>query len=277
MLEATLLALGSAALHAFWNLLVKTSTTRFLTAWAQFLVGAVLAAPVLLCIGFPETAAWPYLAASSLVHVVYIGALVRAYHHGDFSVAYPLARGGGALLAALGGVAFLSDELSAPAWLAIAVIVGGLSSLVRRHVGHVALLWTGLTAMTIGTYTTVDAAGARESASGVAYGIAIFLGAALALSVAGVARGRAPDLLRLLRSDAWPRIVVGGLSSVVAYSMVLAAVRLAPVGYVAALRESSVVLGAAAGWLLLHEPLGRPRLVSSVIVALGLVLLIVFR
>ena len=277
MLEATLLALGSAALHAFWNLLVKTSTTRFLTAWGQFVVGGVLAAPVLFFIGFPETRAWPYLAASSLVHVVYIGALVRAYHHGDFSVAYPLARGGGALLAALGGVAFLGDELSAPAWLAIAVVVGGLASLVRWQVGHVALLWAGLTAMTIGTYTTLDAAGARDSSSGFAYGIALFLGAALALTAAGVARGQAGDLVRLLRTDARPRIVVGGLSSVVAYSMVLAAVRLAPVGYVAALRESSVVLGALAGWLLLHERLGRARLVSSAVIALGLILLIVFR
>jgi drug/metabolite transporter (DMT)-like permease len=59
--------------------------------------------------------------------------------------------------------------------------------------------------------------------------------------------------------------------------MVLAAVRLAPVGYVAALRESSVVLGAAAGWLLLHERLGRVRVVSSLVVAAGLVLLIVSR
>ena len=41
-------------------------------------------------------------------------------------------------------------------------------------------------------------------------------------------------------------------------------------GYVATLRESSVVLGAAMGWLLLHEPLGGRRLVSSVIVACGL-------
>jgi drug/metabolite transporter (DMT)-like permease len=64
---------------------------------------------------------------------------------------------------------------------------------------------------------------------------------------------------------------------VLAYSMVLAGVKLAPVGYVAALRESSVVLGAAAGWLLLHERLGRARLASSLIVTAGLVLLVASR
>ena len=88
---------------------------------------------------------------------------MRAYHHGDFSFAYPLARGGGALLAAIGGVVFLGDELSGLAWLAIAIVVAGLASLVRPHVDPVCALWAGLTALTIGIYTTLDAAGARRS------------------------------------------------------------------------------------------------------------------
>ena len=52
--------------------------------------------------------------------------------------------------------------------------------------------------------------------------------------------------------------------------------RLAPAGYVAALRESSVVLGAAAGWFLLHERLGRARLASAAVIAAGLALLVVW-
>jgi drug/metabolite transporter (DMT)-like permease len=277
MLEATALALGSAVLHAGWNLLVKTSDERFLTAWGQFLVGGIVMLPVLLLTGLPSSDTIPFLVASSLVHVLYVAALVRAYHHADFSFAYPLARGGGALLAAIGGVVFLSDELSAPSWLAIGIVVIGLASLARPHVGLVAIGWALLTALTIGVYTTLDAAGARRTDSGVAYGVVLFLGAGIAITLAGVALGRGADLLRHLRTPEWPRIVAGGVASVVAYSMVLAAVRLAPVGYVAALRESSVVLGALAGWLLLHERLGRTRVVSSLVVVSGLVLLIATR
>ena len=73
--------------------------------WGQFLVGGLLFLPVLFVVGPPGMEVLPLIVASSLVHVVYISALVRAYHHGDFSFAYPLARGGGALLAAIGGVA----------------------------------------------------------------------------------------------------------------------------------------------------------------------------
>ena len=277
MLEATLLALGSAALHAFWNLLVKTSDERFLTAWGQFALGGVLALPVLFFTGLPDVDVVPYLLATTVVHVLYIGALVQAYHHGDFSLAYPLARGGGALIAAVGGVAFLSDTLSAGAWLAIAIVVGGLASLARPSAGRDALLWAGITAATIGTYTTIDAAGARHTDSGVVYGITLFVTVAIALSVVGIVMGRGRDLLALLSTPDRARIALGGLAAVIAYSMVLAAVRLAPVGYVAALRESSVVLAALAGWLLLHERLGRARLISSAIVAAGLVLLVATR
>jgi len=138
-----------------------------------------------------------------------------------------------------------------------------------------ALLWAGLTAATIGTYTTLDAAGARRS-SGLGYGIAIVLGVGLVLSAAIVASGRAGRLGAGVRRE-WPRFLVGGVCSTLAYSMVLAAARLAPVGYVASLRESSVILGAGAGWLFLHERLGRARLASALVVTAGLVLLIVWQ
>jgi drug/metabolite transporter (DMT)-like permease len=205
-----------------------------------------------------------YLGASSIVHVAYIVALSNAYHHGDFSLAYPLARGGGALLAAIGGVVFLGDELSAASWLAIGIVVLGLASLVRPGREHVALLYAGLTAVAIGTYTTLDAAGARHSESGFGYGIVLSLGAGVAMTIVGVAGGYGPRFVTAVRTD-WRRLVVGGLASTLAYALVLAAARLAPVGYVAALRESSVVLGAGAGWLVLHERLGRARLLSSVV------------
>ena len=50
-----------------------------------------------------------------------------------------------------------------------------------------------------------------------------------------------------------------------------------PVGYVAVLRESSVIIGAYAGWVFLHEDLGSRRLVSSLVVASGLALLVIVR
>ena len=102
------------------------------------------------------------------------------------------------------------------------------------------------------------------------------MASAVTLSIAGVARGRGRDLVRTVPT-AWPRYALAGVCMAGAYSIVLVAVRLAPVGYVATLRESSVGLGAVIGWLVLGERLGRRRTVSSAIVLAGLVALIVFR
>jgi len=275
VLEATLLALGAAVLHAGWNLLLKQSDERVVTAWGFYLFGGVVLLPVLPFVDFPDGSALPYLAVSSFVHVAYILALSSAYHHGDFSLSYPLARGGGALIAALGGAAFLGDDLSALSWLSIAIVVGGLSSLVRPGAGRDALMFAGLTAVTIGVYTTLDAAGARRS-SGFGYAIVMGISAGLVITVVGTLRGQRPAFVQAVRRD-WRRMLVGGVASTLAYSMVLVAARRAPVGYVAAIRESSVVLGAAAGWLLLNEGFGRARLVSAMVVTLGLVALVATR
>jgi multidrug transporter EmrE-like cation transporter len=275
VLEATLLALAAAVLHAAWNLLLKRSDERIVTAWGFYLAGGLLLVPVLPFVALPGGSALPYLLVSSWVHVAYILALASAYHHGDFSLSYPLARGGGALLAAIGGVAFLGDDLSSWSWLAIAIVVGGLASLVRPSAGRAALLFAGLTAATIGVYTTLDAAGARRS-SGFGYAIVLGLAAGAGVSVVGGFMGYGRAFVVGIRRD-WRRMVAGGIASTLAYSMVLAAARLAPVGYVAALRESSVVLGAAAGWLVLHERFGRGRLVAAAIVAAGLIFLIATR
>ena len=275
---ATVLALGAAGLHAIWNLLLKTAprSDRDLTSWGLFLVGGVLVLPVVVGLGGPGVAAAPWLAASALIHVGYLGWLVAAYRHGDFSLAYPLARGTGALVAAVGGALVLDDRLPAPAWLAIAVVAGGLVSLVGRGVSGVTVRDALLTGACIGSYTLVDAHGARVSADAVAYGLVSTSTAAVALSVVHLARGRGPALRRALRAQWW-RWSIAGVCTAVAYAMVLVATRHAEVGYVAMLRESSVVFGALIGWRLLGEDLGGRRLVSSLVVLAGLIALIATR
>jgi drug/metabolite transporter (DMT)-like permease len=56
--------------------------------------------------------------------------------------------------------------------------------------------------------------------------------------------------------------------------LVLIAVRYASVGYVTALRESSVVLAALIGWRMLGEGDVRRRVTASGVVLSGLVLLV---
>ena len=128
----------------------------------------------------------------------------------------------------------------------------------------------------IGWYTVVDTAGSRRTDDGFAYAVVLVFVSGIAMSVVALARGRGPDLVATLPAQWW-RYLMSGACLTAAYGLVLIAVQHAPVGYVATLRESSVVIGALLGWLLLKEPLGGRRLRSSIIVTIGLVALVIFR
>ncbi len=282
MLVATVLALAAAVLHAGWNLSVKTSADRFLALWGQFVVGGAIGAVGLLVLAITTgdtvaAAALPWAALSALAHLPYVVLLASAYDHGDFSLVYPIGRGAGALGAALGGAALLDDRLSPGGWTAVVVVGIGLVSFVPRGSSGQGLRDACLLAGVIATYTLLDAQGSRRS-TGLGYVLCIYVGAAVVISAYGLARRRGKELRELGRTGTgWRTLALAGLASVVTYGLVLAAVRRAPVGYVAALRESSVVLAALVGWRLLGEPLGRARLVSSAVVAAGLILLVTFR
>jgi drug/metabolite transporter (DMT)-like permease len=278
MLLATFLALGAAVLHATWNFVAKRADgDRYLVLWAQFLCGGLVALPLMvgyqLWFGMPWQA-YVWAGSSGIVHVPYVWLLGRAYNHGDFSVSYPIARGGGAALAALGGVLFLADHLTLLQVCGIAIIVIGLATLAYGAIGpDIALALCA--ALTIGVYTLFDSRGSRLS-TGIGYIFASFVATMITNTAGGLALGRRAEMVAMLRGN-WRRSFLTGVASMVTYGMVLVAVRHASVGYVAALRESSVVLAALAGWRLLGEGDHRRRLSAALVVLAGLVVLIAGR
>ena len=272
MLTATVLALTAAVLHAGWNLAVKqTPHERFVALWAQFGFGAIIAAIALIVIGGMASAGWKWAVLSGCIHLPYIVFLALAYNHGDFSQVYPIARGGGALLAAIGGIALLGDVVTSWGVLAILVIATGLVLLAGRARGP-SVLMAAMVALTIGAYTLSDSKGARVT-DDLGYGFATAMMTAIPVTIYGLTTGRLPALRTAVRVD-WRRFIIAGTASLVTYTLVLVAVRYASVGYVAALRESSVVIAAIAGWRFLGERHSRRRLGASAVVLVGLVLLV---
>lgn len=274
MLAATLLALGAAVLHAGWNLAVKQSGDRFIALWGQFAMAGLLSAVVLVAMGGLPAAGWPWVALSGSVHLPYCWFLARAYDHGDFSLVYPVARGTGALLAAIGGLLLLDDDLSPLGIAAIVVVTLGLVLLAGRA-GGPELVSALAVAATIGVYSVSDAKGIRASGTA-AYAFASFLGTMTSTTLFGLATGRRDAMVSAMRAS-WRRFLAIGAAVTVTYGMVQLAFQRAPVGYVTALRESSVVLAAFAGARMLHEPAGARRIVASLVVAGGLVLLVAAR
>jgi drug/metabolite transporter (DMT)-like permease len=67
---------------------------------------------------------------------------------------------------------------------------------------------------------------------------------------------------------------MGGALSVVAYGLVLWAQTRAPLAPVAALRESSIIVGAAIGALFFKERFGWPRTAASILMVGGIALML---
>ena len=274
MLTATLLALAAAVLHASWNLWVKQSGDRWIALWGQMTAGGCVCAVILLFTGWPSNLAWWPVLSSGVIHVVYIGALARAYTIGDFSVTYPIARGAGALLAAIGGVLFLNDHFTALAVFGIVIAIAGILLLAgKADASHVKAAL--LVSLTIGAYSVVDGHGSRLT-GGNLYPLVLFVATAVSTTIAGIAMGRTRDMVTAMKSRAhW--FVLAGSASALTYWMVLIAMQQAPVGYVTALRESSVVIVALVGTRYLGESDMRRRVVAALVVVAGLAVLIAGR
>ena len=274
MLLATVLALTAAILHASWNLLVKQSTDRRLALWGQFTIGGAISAVVLAIWSLsasPPDVAWGWAIASGATHVPYLMLLSRAYDRGDFSMSYPIVRGAGALAAAAGGVLLLNDSLSSTSTIGIIIAVLGLFVLAKSGSWHVVGAALAV-ASTIAVYSVVDGHGTRQSQP-VAYALALNIAAAIFVSLYASVHSR-KQMIPTLKAH-WKVMSLAGVFSTVAYMLVMIAYRHAPVGYVASLRESSVVIAAFAGWKMLDEGDHKRRIASAAIVLAGLVVLVI--
>jgi drug/metabolite transporter (DMT)-like permease len=273
VLLATVLALTAAVLHASWNISVKQSGDKRLALWGQFAISGALSGVVIvawtLIAGAPPIA-WGWAAASGATHVPYILLLSRAYDRGDFSMSYPIARGGGALAAALGGVLILHDTISFVSAFGILLVVAGLLILATSGSWHVVGAALSV-ASTIGFYSVVDGHGTRQS-NAIGYTLALNVFSA-AITTLWVASSRRSEMMPAMKNN-WKRFGLAGIAATAGYALIMIAYQHAPVGYVATLRESSVVLAAFAGWKMLDEGDHRRRITSALIVLVGLAVLV---
>ena len=272
-LIVTFAVLGAAVTHAAWNAIahgIKDQTLAFALIGAGSIVVAI---PLIIVAALPRPACWPYLLASVAIHVFYNLLLMQCYRLGEFSQVYPLARGISPPVVTILAAVFVHEHLAFLQLAGVVVVSAGLAFLVfsggRPSRGaFLAAVGTGLT---IAAYTTVDGTGVRLSATSVGYIGWLMLMQSLCVPMFALVRRRNV----LLKQP--PRILLSGLAagalSVLAYGLVLWAQTRGALAPIAALRETSVIFGAIIGALAFREPFGRTRVVATVIVVAGILLL----
>ena len=263
--------LGAALLHAAWNALVKGSADKQLDTFAVAAGSGLLALVALPFLPLPAPAAWPWLAASAAVHILYFVFLAGAYRWGELSYVYPIMRGGGPMIVAFTGVFAFREVLQASEWLGVGLICAGILAFAAGPHDRRATAFALSNAAVIGAYTLIDAAGARASAAPVSYTFWFFVANGLVIVLLGTWQ-RGAALPAYLRRH-WLRALGGGACALGAYSIALWAMTRAPVALVAVLRETSVIFAAIIGAVLFGEKMTRRRLVATGAVLAGLIAL----
>lgn len=280
------LVLASTVLHAGWNVLARRFNDRDLFLPILVIISAVGLGPALSAEWWGEPIlplVWRHVALAGFFEALYYLGLLRGYQSGDFSVVYPAARAVPVLVLAAVDV-LLGRPPSPWGWVGLGLVALGcfllplpsLRAFSWEPYRKPVMGWIGVTAVGMVGYTLVDRLAAQAMPPGwqtaVRYGVFEF---------AATTPGYWLLLRRLRPFAARPRpplprlpLLTAAALMFGAYALVLWAYQLAThVGYVVAVRQFSIVLGAAAGALLFREPAPRLRIALALVIVSGVALI----
>ncbi|ANS65812.1 integral membrane protein [Streptomyces lincolnensis] len=273
----TAAVLLAAVTHASWNAIAHRITDKLvgftLIAGGGMLIG-LAAVPF---VPFPAARAWPYLILSAVIHIAYYLLLMKSFRLGDFGQAYPIARGSAPLVVTLLAAVFAHEVPDGWQAAGIAVSCAGLTGVALWGLRGRRPDWTAIgaalaTGVTIAAYTVVDGLGVRASGSSLGYiaWLMALQGVVLPAYALYRWRGRFVAVLRPFAGIG----LIGAALSFAAYGLVLWAQTKAELAPIAALRESSIIVGAAIGAVLFKERFGAPRIAAAGLLVVGIGLML---
>ena len=266
-----LLVLAAALMHATWNVMAKTTGDKLLNICLISLGLGVVGLVFTPFVHFPDSASWHFMLGSLVAHLGYYVFLSTGYRHGDLSQVYPIARG-----MAPPSVAFvawlLPGETLTPVQMAgvLATSFGILSLAFDRPLDRAHSWWPIfyglLTSVTIMSYTLFDGQGVRVAGDHLGYIVWLFvLDMPLVLIYCLWRRQGAISYFRAR----WRFGLIGGVLSGAAYGISIMAMAQGGLANVSALRETSVILAALIGTMMLRERFGLRRIVASGLIVAG--------
>ncbi len=274
MIVATLLA---ALLHASWNAIAHWIPDKTASVAIISLGGLICVTPLVFLADPPAAAAWPYLIASVVVHLAYNALLMTSYRLGDLSQTYPLARGTSPLVVTVLAATLIGETPSVRQLCGVLLISAGLASLVfwgyRENPSRPATIAAAVgTGLMIAAYTTIDGVGVRRAESTLGYiGWLMLLEQVTIVAFATVVRGRE---MWVRSRPIWHIGLLGGAMAVLAYGLVLWAQTRGALADVAALRETSIIIGALIGTIWFKESFGGARVAATCAVFAGIAVML---
>jgi drug/metabolite transporter (DMT)-like permease len=278
-IEVFIIVLVAAVLHPLWNaIMIRVKLEPIEKAALLNLIAALFGGILLIYTGWPSggTNISIYLAASMIFNNGYFIGLMYAFRAGDMAQVYPAVRGAAVFLTTLVSTVFLHEQLNLFGWLGIVAVGTGVCLLSFSPNAAAPLNWRALgfallTSAFLSAGLLVDGHGARASGNVYAYAGAAFLLTGVGTLVIVVIYSRPAVIFRMLNE--WKRGVAGGFLSFLVSGIGIWAMTVASIPEVVALRDTSVLFGAAIAYLFLKETLGAVRLMAAVLIVCGVVVM----
>ncbi len=304
-LFAIMLIVVSAVAHASWNLICKAKAPSAAFFWLLTLFTLIPGAPVFFA-GYTDILSslpvvfWILMIVTGLFQTGYYIGLANAYRLGDVSIAYPLARSIPLLLTPLVTALFALGKMPGTAALCGMGIIfcGGLMLPHSRFADMAdwrkylsgAILFALGAAVCITGYTVIDKEGLRIMENCAAAPAGKLDAAFFFLYLENIAIGLwlTPYVLLYRKERQQVREQITSIKSCSfsllaaflcngAYLLILWAMQFVDnVSYIQAFRQLSIPLGAAAGIVLLHEKITKPKLAGLILIITGLILVAKF-
>ena len=225
-------------------------------------------------LGTIQTSGWIFMIVSMVLHGLYSLLLAKAYTVGDLSQVYPIMRGISPLFVPLAGLLILNEQLKFVSWAGILAIVIGIwlagdwrPGRILQQNNKVILLAISVGLM-ITSYTIIDKVTLKYMPS-LFLNEATNVGNLIALTWLAF---KSREMKQEWRIN-WKTILLGGILAPGGYILFLLALQNMQVSQLAPMREIGTVFGTLLGIFVLKEKQGTSRLIASVLITIGIILL----
>ena len=266
-----LLIFFAAFLHALWNIIIKSLNNSLVGIAYKVFFQSIIFTPIIFFVPFPEGITWFYLTCSFLLHSLYFILLGIMYNREDLTFIYPVARGCAPVFVTILSLIFLQDVI--PFFGLIGILIASLAlvlislSNLNNKVSFKTIGISIFIAFIISIYAFSDGAGVRSvdnSATFIVWNF--FLGGWISIGYVYLTNKKS---LFKLKIKELLLILFATIISFSAYAIIIWSMKYEPIGFVASMRESSILFVSLLGFIFLREKIGYLRIISAVLFFIG--------
>ena len=267
-----LLIFFAAFLHALWNIIIKSLNNSLVGIAYKVFFQSLIFTPIIFFVPLPEGITWFYLTCSFLLHSLYFILLGIMYNREDLTFIYPVARGCAPIFVTILSLIFLNDVI--PFFGIIGILIASLALILisisnfNKKINFKTIGISIFIAFVISIYAFSDGAGVRSvnnSATFIVWNF--FLGGWISIGYVFLTNKK--ELFELQLKDLM-FILLATIISFSAYAIIIWSMKYIPIGFVASMRESSIIFASLIGYYFLKEKVGYIRFLSGLIFFLGI-------